>query len=103
MPQKLVQLLGGDWLCGEDCSFPSCKWLASSVLFKQKISGGSRLGGRKKGFYFLSASKASHSEDDFPLASLLPPKSSCYPHPLEKTSKFSYFSDINVYLELGLA
>lgn len=48
MPWQLVQLLGGDWLCGEDYSFPSCKQLASSVLLKQKISDGSRLGGGKK-------------------------------------------------------
>lgn len=47
--------------------------------------------------------KTSHAEDDFPLASLLPPKSSCYLHPLEKTNKSSYFREINVYLELGLA
>lgn len=47
--------------------------------------------------------KASHPEDDFPLASLLPPKSSCYLHPLEKTNKSSYFREINEYLELGLA
>lgn len=46
--------------------------------------------------------KTSHAEDDFPLAALLPPKSSCYLHPLEKTNK-SYFREINVYLELGLA
>lgn len=43
-----VQLLGGDWLCGDDYSLPSCQWLASSVLFKQKISNGSRLGGETK-------------------------------------------------------
>lgn len=106
MSQQLVQLLGGDWLCEEDYSFPSCKWLASSLLLKHKITDGSRQGGGKKDSIFwvrIINFKTSRPEDDFPLASLLPPKSSCYLHPLEKTSKSSYFREINVYLELGLA
>jgi len=49
-----VRLLGGVWPCGEDYSFPSCQWLASSLLLKQKISDGSRLAGGGR-FYFLSA------------------------------------------------
>lgn len=48
-----VQLLGGDWLCGDDCNLPNCQWLASSVLFKQKISDGSRLGGETKILLFV--------------------------------------------------
>lgn len=47
--------------------------------------------------------KTSHPEDDFPLTSSLPSKSSCYLRPLEKINKFSYFREINVYLEHGLA
>lgn len=41
--------------------------------------------------------------NDFPLASLLPPKSSCYLHPQEKASKSSCFREIIMCLELGLA
>jgi len=51
----------------------------------------------------MNLNKTSHPEDDFPLAFSLLPKSCCYLCPLEKNNKSSYFREINVYLELGLA